>query len=85
MKTAFFNDFDHWKIQGYNKAINVQTVFNNDTERGNILGDFEGTIRTIFSNNYNQWSIDAELSGLEEDLQKAVIFTAIFTSFMQKK
>lgn len=81
MRTSFPNDFNNWEIRGYDKTITIKTTFINDNERWDVSGEIDGTVRTVFSNNFEQWAFDLDMTGLEEDLQIAIIFVAIYTSF----
>ena len=83
LKTTFMNDFDSWIIQGHGKTIKVKTAFINSPDQWRISGDFEGSFRTTFSNDWERWSFDVDFSDLEIDLQKAIVFIAVYTSFSQ--
>ena len=81
LKTSFPNDFDGWIITGYGKTIIISATFIDDLERWDVSGAVDGIIRTVFSENFEQWALDIEFDGLEEDLQKAIMFLPIFISF----
>ena len=81
MRTTFANDFDQWEIKGHDFSVRVETVFHGDFSRWKISGDAEGEMRTIFSNDYERWDVDIDFGDLPEDMQAAVVFIAIFTSF----
>ena len=82
-KTTFSNDFDEWIINGFGKTIKVQTSFSNSLDQWRISGDFEGSFRTTFSNDWERWNFDVEFGDLEPDLQKAIVFIAVYTSLSQ--
>lgn len=83
LKTTFSNDFNSWIIQGHGKTIKVKTAFMNSLDQWRITGDFEGSFRTTFSNDWERWSFDVDFGNLEADLQKAIVFIAVYTSFSQ--
>ena len=81
LKTVFSDDFETWEITGHGKTIKVQTSFNDDYERWTVSGDADGSIRTVFSRNFERWDIDVDFGDIEEDLQTAIVFIAVFTGF----
>jgi len=83
LKTNSLNKFDFWIIQGFGKTIKVRTEYLNGFDQWRIIGDFEGSFRTTFSNDWERWSFDLDFSELEVDLQKAIVFIAVYSSFSQ--
>ena len=84
LRTTFSNDFDGWELRGNGKTIYIKTTFSDDYERWSISGDVTGTIRTTFSDNYERW--DIQLNGsVSEELEKGIVFVAIFTAFHLNK
>lgn len=84
IKTLFADDYSNWQIEGFGKLISISATFIDDFERWDVSGAADGTMATVFSGNFEQWRIDVEMDTLEIELQKAIVFIAVFTSFMNQ-
>ena len=85
LKTVFHGDFSTWEISGHDLIIRIRTTFMNDAERWAVSGDIDGTINTIFSDNYEHWDIDVDFLELHEDLKIAIVFIAIQEAIKHNK
>ena len=52
---------------------------------GEISGDADGTIRTVFSRDFEKWEVELEEDdSIDPELKGAIVFIAIFTAFTNK-